>query len=648
MDPFSNRQKAILKYLLNSQDYVPAKDIADLIDRSNKTVYRELNYIEKILKKDGISIDSQPGKGIKLHLTDEQRMKINFKTQFRGTEFISEESIERRRKNILIDLLVDSPNETSIQTLSDKYYVSKASIVNDLKEIEEKIKICNLELLKDQKGTRIIGKEQNIRKCIVDTMNEILEPLENKIQEKCFGRIDEKTFNELAFQFGEFNVQKVEEIVNAEEKEMGIMIGDPYYINIISHILILLKRIKNGYTVKSCDLFLENYTPDLKYLKAAKRIGKALDKGFEIKIPKAEIYLIYQYLTSSGIGVSHDSPIATELIENTGEKTNQIVEDFIKTAGKFFSSDFSDNLELYNGLLLHMKPMINRLKYNVTISNPLLGDIKREFPSVYLVTSLVSNIITIKYGLGNISEDEIAYLTLFLQAAVVKSIKHKNVLVVCSTGIGTSHILESNIKYSFPEWNICDVIPASFLKNNYDLDNIDLIISTVNISSYNLDKPVAYVTVLFNNEDVKNVSEMLVESSLKKLKKGSLDYLRSTILCQDIHFVPNSAKKDIIKKFLEGSKTKDVRLNKQKIKKNIYLYTSYSENYQETNIKLLISNDKEGHKEMSFLIKVSSIYQLEKVFYAIMKVINDQEITKKIFECSGIKEFKNIFEIEGV
>lgn len=644
MDPFSNRQKTILKYLLNSQDYVPAKDIADFIGRSKKTVYRELNYIEKMLKKDGINIDSQPGKGIKLKLNDEQRMTLNFKTQFSDTELISEESIERRRKKILVDLLVNSPSETSIQALSDKYYVSKASIVNDLKEIEEKIEAFDLELLKDQKGTRIIGKEQNIRKCIVNTMNEILEPLENKIQGKCFGRIDEKTFNELALQFGKLNVQKVEEIVSAEEKEMGIMIGDPYYINIISHILILLKRIKNGYTVKSSDLFLEKYTPDFKYLQSAKRIGKALNKEFGIKIPKAEIYLIYQYLTSSGIGASHDPTIATELIENTGEKTNQIVKDFIETAGKFFSSDFSDNLELYNGLLLHMKPMINRLKYNVTISNPLLGDIKREFPSVYLVTSLVSNIITIKYGLGSISEDEIAYLTLFLQAAVVKSIESKNVLVVCSTGIGTSHILESNIKHSFPKWNICDVIPASFLKNNYDLKNIDLIISTVNLSSYKIDKPVAYVTVLFNSEDVKNVSEMLVENSLKKLSIDSLGYLKSIIQYQDIYFIPNSAKKKIVQKFLEDLKSDDVNINKQKIRENIHLYTSYSKTHQTTNVKLLISDDK----EMFFLIKISSIHQLEKVFYALMKVLNDQEMTRKICECSGIEGLKNIFEIEGM
>ena len=46
-------------------------------------------------------------------------------------------SVEKRRIEILRDLLLKSDMKTSINKLSEKYFVSKTSIVNDLKYIEE-------------------------------------------------------------------------------------------------------------------------------------------------------------------------------------------------------------------------------------------------------------------------------------------------------------------------------------------------------------------------------------------------------------------------------------------------------------------------------------------------------------------------------
>ena len=49
-------------------------------------------------------------------------------------------SVDQRRVEILKMLLLNSNSSTSINQLSEKYYVSKTSIVNDLKYIEEWLK----------------------------------------------------------------------------------------------------------------------------------------------------------------------------------------------------------------------------------------------------------------------------------------------------------------------------------------------------------------------------------------------------------------------------------------------------------------------------------------------------------------------------
>ncbi len=58
--------------------------------------------------------------------------------------------------------------------------------------------------------------------------------------------------------------------------------------------------------------------------------------------------------------------------------------------------------------------------------------------------------ITQKYNLKEISDDEIGYLTVYFQNTIEKIIKRLNVLIVCTTGIGTSHLLKTRIKKEFP------------------------------------------------------------------------------------------------------------------------------------------------------------------------------------------------------
>ena len=96
------------------------------------------------------------------------------------------------------------------------------------------------------------------------------------------------------------------------------------------------------------------------------------------------------------------------------------------------------------------------------------------------------------------------YLTVHFQAAMERQIARKRVLLVCSTGIGTSHLLKSRILRAFPEWTIVDVISAANLSQVLP-DNIELIISTM---------PVAYVTAFFNDADIKRVTEMVITEKL--------------------------------------------------------------------------------------------------------------------------------------
>ena len=235
-----NRQKKLLQYLIELNDFKPVRYFSERLSCSDKTIRNDLKYFEE----QSIKIEKISGKGIRLSnknkilindLLDEQPRKLELTT-------------EQRRMKILYDLL--DGTKLSIQSLSDNYFVSKTSIVNDFKVIEEKLSVYGLKLKKDVSGTKLIGEETNIRKALVDILNQMINYNNNSIK-KVYSRIDNATLEELEEHFGNKNIEKIEKIIGNVEAFLNYKITDPYYINLVTHILILIRLCHNKQLINS-------------------------------------------------------------------------------------------------------------------------------------------------------------------------------------------------------------------------------------------------------------------------------------------------------------------------------------------------------------------------------------------------------------
>lgn len=99
---------------------------------------------------------------------------------------------------IASDLLMLSPRGSSISEMADKYFISRASIVNDLKTLEGWLHKFDLTLMKSRSGTSIRGSDHNIR---VAMKALVLKSIYNH-QDMLESRLDEGTLHELAEKFG--------------------------------------------------------------------------------------------------------------------------------------------------------------------------------------------------------------------------------------------------------------------------------------------------------------------------------------------------------------------------------------------------------------------------------------------------------------
>lgn len=119
----SKRQNEIIKLLSSNNDYVTADAISKKMGISLKTVYRELEILKDLQENMGFVLNSKIGKGF----------KISFDVKSRET--IQKSYVQEARYLVLKNyLLRTAPKVISLEELSNMFFISKASILSDLKK----------------------------------------------------------------------------------------------------------------------------------------------------------------------------------------------------------------------------------------------------------------------------------------------------------------------------------------------------------------------------------------------------------------------------------------------------------------------------------------------------------------------------------
>ncbi|MBU0279189.1 PRD domain-containing protein [Gemella sp. zg-1178] len=486
MSELNNRELELIKVLTEASDYLPVHVIAERLKISTKTIYRDIEKLTS--KRSDLIFEKKRGKGIKLNIS-----KISLNTL--QIQKVSRYSIEERRIKMLFRLLRNSKNFISIESLSEKYYVSKSSIVNDLNYISTYLLGDTLSIAKTRQGTKIVGEEKDIRAKIVslmDTYSFISD--DEKTSEYYSERINSATIKELSAKFDVNKLEKIEYIVNKYEGRLPYTVGDLYYTNLVVHILIAIERIKSGNYI---DVNENKVGTDENYYREAVNIAKSLEEEFAIKFPKSEIYYIYQYLVSTGVGeINYGNSIPVE--QNIEDIANRFLANI--NSSNLFKID--KNEHIYYVFKLHIRALIKRLKYNIEIKNPLAEKIKLDYKDIFLaVKNLAKETLS-----NNISDDEVAYLTVYVQSILEDNISHKNVVLVCHSGFGTSQFLKKRLETIFTKLNIVDVVSSRELKG-YNLKNVDYIISTVKLDiEY---KNIINVNVLLVDEDINLINKTI-------------------------------------------------------------------------------------------------------------------------------------------
>ncbi|WP_433638369.1 BglG family transcription antiterminator [Kluyvera georgiana] len=492
MNVLNQRQIQLINLLAGENEWLPANRAAEILKISVSTLRRDVDTINDFYHNKDHKIDSKPGLGLKL--VGDKAFSLPHTPGDNAVQSILK---NKRLIGITTDLLTLSPAPQSINELAEKYFISRSSIVTDLRKIEVWIASFDLKIVKNHTGTFIKGSDFNIRMALKDI---ITYSVLNNYQ-MTDSRIDRFSRVQLIKEFGKQNVANCMTLISIIEDELQCSICEPYYTNLFSHLLVTIRRAKNQHQEHCQDDYVR---AENKEWHIAEKAIEWLEAEYNIALPTIEVSYIYQYIVSSGI---HSTTLSTDEHIYTGHKAGDYSELLIKAVSASLNIDLSYDQVLRHALISHIKPMLNRLTYNIIIHNPLLDEIRQELASVFAAVKMAVDNINNELNLLSASDDEVAYLTVYIQAAIEKIKVSKKIILVCSSGIGTSQLLYSRIKRAFPEWDIVDIVPGARLKEVLQQKACDLIISTIRLDDINI--PIAYVSALFSTKDITRVTECL-------------------------------------------------------------------------------------------------------------------------------------------
>ncbi|MGW7948381.1 BglG family transcription antiterminator [Staphylococcus xylosus] len=487
----STREKEIIEMLIKYHgQYVTIYDIAQHLAVSSRTIHRELKSIESFLSTFDIELERVTKKGIQLKTTEMALNSLKHALLHENTIDLSQEE----QKVIILYALIQTNTPIKQYVLAQEIGVSNQTMTKLLDDLDTELDQYQLTLQKKRgEGIQLHGAESKKRELLSQLMI-------NNLNSTSVYSVIENHFVYQSINQSQLAMVDMDKIFQIERILMDHLGQLPYsltessYLTLTVHIVLSIERmLNNQYVALNDDIY--NSVKDSFEHEVAQALALHLEHIYGVQFNKAEVTFITIHLRGAKRKES------AEVFKDSKDESK--IEKFIHSVSHFSQQSFKDFKTLSEGLKLHIIPAINRLNANIETYNPLTEMIQHKYPRLF---ESVHRALLQTWPNFNFPDSEIAFIVLHFGGALQnQNSAFYNVLVVCSSGIGTSRLLATRLQQTFSDIQKTTQASVGDL-NDIDATQFDAIISTVD-----LDIALPYITVnpLLPDADVNHVSAFL-------------------------------------------------------------------------------------------------------------------------------------------
>ena len=487
------RQVSILRDLLLTDDFMAGKTLANKYSVSTKTIYSDLSFLNREIEELSNKIEKIPRRGIRLAVNANEKKHLAELLN----HFHTEEMNDISREYLLLKSLFFDEKEIDIVDWSVQYFVSETSVRRDIDKLENKFAVYKIHMERHNGKYRIVGQEQEIRKFLRNYL----------ITEFHLSRHTITHTSQFTYFFSKEEIERVISIVNHYAATYHFILSEQYSIYLIVDLLIAKMRYLNGNAIVSNEMI--HFINDLSYYEVYTFAGDLFREFVCLKdksMPLLEIINLSYTLLSVGYETN-------DLI--VGDRINNIINNLIDRVSQLLSIDLRGDHHLFKMLVSHVQPMIFRLKNKIMVNSDITEEIKKKYSVLYNIVWLSCRELSDAFSI-DITDGEMAFLTVHFEIAIEKLAKPLMIYVVCPQGLATTELIMTSLSHVISNFDHLIKIDASELTQT-KIKQADMIISSISLSDIEVDESkVVFISPVLTDADLENLQNQYLQ-----LQKGN-------------------------------------------------------------------------------------------------------------------------------
>lgn len=469
---------------------------------SSKTIKKELQILETIVKAYGAHIISKTGIGYALKIDDYDLFSEFFHYNNDNNKLLINQPFIYQRAHYIIRRILSAKSSITINQLAEELYTSRTTINSDLTLAKSILSTYDIKIIsKPHHGLTYEGRENNVRSCLICEYTNF---------EKNNLFVDEADFEKQFKVSNEIN-SKLREIIYSIQRDVEYL--EISYQNItllIRIILISFHRANYSESTMYDDEMLHlikiktSFKISKEILKCA---GDLLHHEFQINdicLLTLHIICYRNYSTEEGI---YNKNLYYEHFRYAEDIIN-----FLCTNNRFLLIDGDSTL--ITSLALHLIPMMNRYTHNIKLPEIDMINIKQN--SISSIELAVQSALYLKYKYHiEIPENEVCFLAYVFHPTFGrynKNVKKKNIILVNSVDKSVGKGLAERLRRNFAERIGIIKLADYYELKNIDFKQYDLIVSDLEKESLDdIPLPILQIDAFFKQgikSDIKDILSM--------------------------------------------------------------------------------------------------------------------------------------------
>ena len=462
----NTRQRHELRLLAERGEFDLEKVAADfgVSVRSIRYDIDDLNVLLLDLSRDDAIVVRQKAAQLQRDVPRRKIMELSFA---RGRDYNVSPLSTQERVLLSVFTLCWLDDFITVQSLADDYQVSRVTVSRDLQKVREYCEAHGIAFEGNRgKGVRVVADEKTRRRVIAQVLRDYGTTV---------GLHSGLEVADYLKWFSEQELRSIEDIVREAEAQAGLYLDDVAFEAMVVHIALSIKRSETQMGMPAAPMAAGTLDVGSLQYQMADHIVRQVESVFGVSLPEAEHYYIEVHIgarsSEAAASSTRDAVIEFMCMSTIAEVSREL------------GVDLTHDTHLYDRLLRHVLGSVYRKQAGLLLENPLRDELLEGYAEHAAIVrrALDDNGLS---QLMEITDDEVTYVLLHFEAALVgdgsERMRHANVVVVCSTGVGTAELLAAELRRSF-DVNIIANVPSHRARGLVGDVGIDLVVSTVEL-----------------------------------------------------------------------------------------------------------------------------------------------------------------------